>query len=262
MTAQRLLNYLLPAIVAVVVLGFWEWIVWYREIKPFVLPAPSAIAMSALTYWEPLLEAGLVTLRVTAEAFINALVLAVAAATLFSQSRIVERAFMPYAVALQVTPIIAIAPLVLIWVGVDDAERAVLVLATIVAFFPILANTLLGLRSVDRQLNELFDLYGASRWQKLVRLQFPAALPFILAGMRISGGLALVAAIGAELIAGSGTATGLGWTILEAGNRLDIARMFAALVLLSAIGVGIYALLGALQRYALKNWHESERPAE
>jgi NitT/TauT family transport system permease protein len=170
-----------------------------------------------------------------------------------------ERALLPYAITLQVTPIVAIAPLILIWVGLDNAERAVLILATIVAFFPILANTTLGLRSADRQLHELFDLYGASRWQRLIRLQFPAALPNILTGMKISGGLALIGAVVAEFAAGSGTATGLAWLIQQSVFNLKIAKAFAALGLLAAIGIAIYALLSLLERQALKHWHESAR---
>jgi NitT/TauT family transport system permease protein len=208
------------------------------------------------------MDSAWVTLRITIAAFVLALILGVAFAVLFAQSRTIERALFPYAVTLQVTPIVAIAPLILIWVGLDNAERAVLILATIVAFFPILANTTLGLRSADRQLHELFDLYRATRLQRLMRLQFPAALPYLLAGMKIAGGLALIGTVVAEFAAGSGTSTGLAWRIIEAGNRLQIATVFAALALLSAIGIGIYALLSLLERQLLKRWHESARPKE
>jgi NitT/TauT family transport system permease protein len=150
----------------------------------------------------------------------------------------------------------------LIWVGVDHADRAVLILATIVAFFPILANTTLGLRSADPQLKELFQLYGASRLQTLLRLKIPTALPYLLAGMKISGGLALIGAVVAEFVAGSGTSTGLAWRIIEASNRLQIAKMFAALALLSLMGIGIYALLSRLERQLLQKWHETARAKE
>lgn len=262
MTRDRILAYALPAIVAVAFLGVWEWAVHYYEVSPFVLPAPSAIVAAAIGDWRSLLGSAWVTIRITMAAFFLALVLAVVWAVIFAQSRTLERALFPYAVTLQVTPIVAIAPLILIWVGIDNAERAVLILATIVAFFPILANTTLGLRSADRQLHELFDLYRASRLQRLLRLQFPAALPYLLAGMKIAGGLALIGTVVAEFAAGSGTSTGLAWRIAEASNRLQIAKVFAALALLSAIGIAIYAALSLLEWYVLKDWHESARPKE
>jgi NitT/TauT family transport system permease protein len=262
MIQERVLAYVLPALVAVAVVGGWEWAVTALEVSPFVLPAPSAIVKAAIANWPSLMDSAWVTLRITIAAFLLALVLGIAFAVLFAQSRTIERALFPYAVTLQVTPIVAIAPLILIWVGLDNAERAVLILATIVAFFPILANTTLGLRSADRQLHELFDLYRATRLQRLMRLQFPAALPYLLAGMKIAGGLALIGTVVAEFAAGSGTSTGLAWLIIEAGNRLEIARVFAALALLSAIGIAIYGLLSLLERQLLKRWHESARPKE
>lgn len=259
---QRLLAYALPALVAALVLGGWEWAVRAFEVSPFVLPPPSQIATDLIAEWSSLMISSYVTIRMTIFAFLLALILGVLLAVAFAQSRTLEQALFPYAVTLQVTPIVSIAPLILIWVGIENAERAVLILATIVAFFPILANTTLGLRSADRQLHELFDLYRASRWQRLVRLQFPAALPFILAGMKIAGGLALVGTIVAEFAAGSGGTTGLAWLIVEAGYRLNIAKMFAALFLLAVFGTAIYALLSLLEWYMLKNWHESARPKE
>jgi NitT/TauT family transport system permease protein len=257
MTSERLLAYALPSLVAVGVLGFWEWSVWAFEISKFVLPAPSQILVALIENWDSLAGSSWVTIRITLLAFFVALVLGISLAVLFSQSRLIERALFPYAVTLQVTPVVAIAPLILIWVGLDNAERAVLILAIIVAFFPILANTTLGLKSVDPQLHELFDLYGASRWQRLWRLQFPSALPFILAGMKVAGGLALIGAVVAEFAAGSGTSTGLAWRIAEAGNRLEVAKGFAALFILSGIGILIYVLLSTLERNLLRKWHES-----
>ena len=262
MTREQVWNYALPALVAAATLGAWEWLVYAFNVKPFVLPAPSAILAAAIDNWSDLATAAWVTIRVTVMAFVLALVFGIAFAILFAQSRTIERALFPYAVTLQVTPIVAIAPLILIWVGLDNAERAVLILATIVAFFPILANTTLGLRSADRQLHELFDLYRATRLQRLRRLQFPAALPYLLAGMKISGGLALIGTVVAEFAAGSGTSTGLAWVIHEAGFNLRIAKAFAALALLSAIGIIIYAALSLLEWQVLKRWHESVRPRE
>jgi len=196
-------------------------------------------------------------LRVVIEAFVLALVSGVALAIVFSMSRAAELALYPYAVILQVTPIVAIAPLIIIWVGYENIDTALLILAWIVAFFPILSNTTLGLRSADRDLIDLFRLYGASRWQILWKLQLPGALPYLLGAMKISGGLALIGAVVAEFAAGTGTATGLGWTITEAGNRLHIETMFAALAILSILGVAIFFLLSALEWVLLHRWHES-----
>lgn len=251
------LTYLLPALVAIGGIGFWEWAVAAFEVSKFVLPAPSSIAAAFLLDAETLSASTWVTLRITVLAFVLALLLGVSLAILFSQSRLLERALFPYAVTLQVTPVVAIAPLILIWVGLDNAERAVLILATIVAFFPILSNTTLGLRSADPQLHELFDLYGASRWQRLWRLQLPAALPYILAGMKVSGGLALIGAVVAEFAAGSGTSTGLAWRIAEAGNRLEVEKAFAALLIMAAIGIAIFWSLSLLEWFLLRKWHES-----
>jgi NitT/TauT family transport system permease protein len=262
MTREHITAYALPALVAVAVVGFWQWAVGAFEVSSFVLPPPSAIVEAAIDEWRALLAAAWVTIRITIVAFVLALVFGVGLAVIFAQSRTIERALFPYAVTLQVTPVVAIAPLILIWVGLDNAERAVLILATIVAFFPILANTTLGLRSADRQLHELFDLYGATRLQRLRRLQFPAALPYVLAGMKISGGLALIGTVVAEFAAGSGTSTGLAWVIHEAGFNLRIAKAFGALALLSIIGIAIYAALSLLEWQLLKRWHESARPRE
>lgn len=262
MTRERILSYALPLLVGLGVLAVWQLAVPTTDEWRFVLPRPSDIVDAAVTERDALLAAAWVTLRVTILAFAFALVLGVALAVIFAQSTIVARALFPYAVTLQVTPVVAIAPLVLVWVGLDNAERGVLILAIIVAFFPILSNTTFGLRSADRQLHELFDLYRASRWQRLVRLQFPAALPYILAGMKISGGLALIGAVVAEFAAGSGTATGLAWTIHEASFNLKVGKAFAALAILALMGIAIYGALALLEHALLKRWHESARPKE
>ena len=246
-----------PVIVGVVFIAAWEGLVRYLAIPRFVLPAPSMIVTALIDNFFPLIGSAWVTLKVTLSAFLVALVLGVIVAVLFAQSRLFELSLFPYAVILQVTPIVSIAPLVLIWVGLDHLERALLILATIVAFFPILSNTTLGLKSVDHNLQSLFDLYGATRWQRLKELQFRSALPYLLGGMRISGGLALIGAVVAEFVAGSGTGTGLAWRIVEAGNRLNIPRMFAALLLMSLLGIMIFFSLSALEYLLLHKWHES-----
>jgi NitT/TauT family transport system permease protein len=248
---------LVPVLIGVAFLVGWELLVRYLGIRVFVLPAPSVIFDALTSDFATLMASLWITLRVTIAAFLVALVVGIAFAILFAQARLFEVSLFPYAVVLQVTPIVAIAPLVLIWVGLDHVERAVLILATIVAFFPILSNTTLGLKSVDHNLQNLLDLYRVSRWQRLKELQFPSALPFLLGGMKISGGLALIGAVVAEFTAGSGSGTGLAWRILESGNRLNIPRMFAALLLLSLLGIIIFFSLSALEYLMLRKWHES-----
>ena len=238
-------------------LSFWEAAVRIENIPVYVLPAPSAIWTAFIDNAGSLLASLWTTLSITIEAFVLAVAGGVALAVLFSQSRIVESALYPYAVMLQVTPIVAIAPLVLIWVGFERIHLALLILAWLVAFFPVLSNTTLGLRSANHDLIDLFRLHRASRWQILIRLQLPTALPYLLSAMKVSGGLALIGAVVAEFVAGSGTATGLAWRIVEAGNRLQIARMFAALALLSVLGIAIFFALTLLEWALLHRWHES-----
>ena len=246
-----------PMLLGAVVIAVWEFLVWWLEVPKFVLPAPSLVARSLATDYPSLLVSLWITLRITLMAFFIALGTGVLLAVLSVQSRLVEISLFPYAVILQVTPVVAIAPLILIWVGVEHIDRALLILATIVAFFPILSNTTLGLKSVDHNLRDLFQLYGATRWQRLRLLQMPAAMPYLLGGMKISGGLALIGAVVAEFVAGSGTGAGLAWRIVESANRLNIPRMFAALLMLSALGIGIFLLLAGLERLLLGRWHES-----
>lgn len=246
-----------PAALGALVLIVWQALVVWLEVPKFVLPTPLAVARALIADFPSLLASLWITLRITLAAFCLALAGGVTLAVLSVQSRLVELSLFPYAVILQVTPVVAIAPLILIWVGVDNVDRALLILATIVAFFPILSNTTLGLHSVDHNLRDLFQLYGASRWQRLRFLQLPTALPYLLGGMKISGGLALIGAVVAEFVAGSGTGAGLAWRVVESANRLNIPRMFAALLLLSALGVTIFLLLAALQTLLLRHWHES-----
>ena len=250
-------KYAVPVALGALVIGLWQFLVRHYDVPVFVLPAPSDIANAFVTDFNPLMLALWTTFRIVVIAFGLALVSGVLLAVLFSQSRIIEYALYPYAVILQVTPIVAIAPLIIIWVHYENIDLALLILAWIVAFFPILANTTLGLRSADFNLIDLLKLYGASRWQILWRLQLPSALPYLLGAMKVSGGLALIGSVVAEFAAGSGTATGLGWTITEAGNRLHIATMFAALAILAVLGVAIFAVLSGLEWLLLHRWHES-----
>lgn len=249
----------LPAIVGLLALGAWEALVRTREIPAYVLPGPVAVARALWTDGPSLLGSLGFTLKVTAAALVASAVLGAALAVLLAQARWIERSLLPYAVVLQVTPIVSIAPLIIIWV--EDPFLALLVCAFVVCFFPVLSNTTLGLKSADPHLHDLFRLYGASRWQTLVHLQAPSALPYFLGGLRISGGLALVGAVVAEFVSGTGGAeTGLAFRILEAGYRLQVPRMFAALVLLALSGIAIHLALGWLEHRLLRHWHASALP--
>jgi NitT/TauT family transport system permease protein len=246
---------LLPLAVLAVVIMAWDGLVRLRDIPPYVLPGPGLVLASLWADRTLLLDSLLVTLTTTLEGFALALAGGVGLAVLFNQSRLIEYSLYPYAVILQVTPIVAIAPLLLIYL---PQPAAVLACAWIVAFFPVLANTTLGLSSVDRNLLDLFALYGASRWQVLRRLKLPSAMPYILGGMKIAGGLSLIGAVVAEIAAGSaGAGSGLAYRIAESGYRLNIPRMFAALLLLSAAGIVIFFALSLLSHLLLRRWHES-----
>jgi NitT/TauT family transport system permease protein len=252
---DRPLRVVMPIVVLALGIAAWQAVVQYKNIPPYVLPAPDLIAQTFATDWELLLRSLLVTVITTVEGFLLAAFGGVFLAILFNQSRFIEYSLYPYAVVLQVTPIVAVAPLLLIYL---PQHAAVLVCAWIVAFFPVLANTTLGLRSVDRNLADLFALYGASRWQILRRLKLPSALPYILGGLRIAGGLSLIGAVVAEIAAGSaGAGSGLAYRIAESGYRLNIPRMFAALLLLSLTGIAIFYLLSLINYLALRRWHES-----
>jgi NitT/TauT family transport system permease protein len=245
-----------PLAVGIAVVAVWQALVEINRVPPYILPGPAAIARALWSDGPSLLGSLLVTLRTTLAALAAAAVFGGMLAILFSLSRILEVSLLPYALFLQVTPIVAIAPLIIIWV--QQPFLALLVCAWIVAFFPIVANTTLGLNSADRNLLALFRLYGATPAQTLRYLKLPTALPYFLGGLRISGGLALIGAVVAEFVAGTGgTASGLAFRILEAGYRLAIPKLFAALFLLSATGVAIYLVIDRLSRFLLRHWHES-----
>lgn len=251
---KRFLSFLAPIFTFILLLCSWELLVSFQNIPKYILPAPTDIFSSILLNYEDLLLSTFITFRITILAFLVASFLAIFIAILFSQSKIIELSLYPIAVIFQVTPVVAIAPLILIWVGLDNAEYAILILAIIVAFFPVLANTNLGIRSVEKNLSELFSLYEATRFKRLFKLQLPYALPFILTGMKTSIGLALIGAVVAEFVAGSGTSTGLAWRIIEAGNRLDVPKLFAALILLVVLGIILFLLMSLIEKLLLRRW--------
>ena len=253
--SDRVLRVGLPILVLAVGVILWHVVVQVFAIPPFVLPGPGLVLATLVADSGLLWNSLLVTLLTTFQGFLLAAVGGIGLAILFNQSRLVEYSFYPYAVILQVTPVVAIAPLLLIYL---PQPLAVLACAWIVAFFPVLANTTLGLNSVDHNLLALFELYNASRWQVLRKLKLPSALPQMLAGLRIAGGLSLIGAVVAEIAAGSaGAGSGLAYRIAESGYRLNIPRMFAALLLLSLAGVAIFFALSGFSYLMLRRWHES-----
>jgi len=254
-TSERVLRWLLPCVVLALGVVAWDLVVRLKDIPPYVLPGPRLVGATLVSDWPVLSASLLVTLITTLEGLGLAVIGGIGLAVLFNQSKLVEYSFYPYAVILQVTPIVAIAPLLLIYL---PQPAAVLACAWIVAFFPVLANTTLGLNSVDHNLQSLFELYGASRWQVLTNLKLPAALPSMLTGIRIAGGLALIGAVVAEIAAGTaGAGSGLAYRIVESGYRLNIPRLFAALLLLSVTGIVIFFALSLVSHLALRRWHES-----
>ncbi len=251
----RAARVLLPLLLAMAVIAGWEWLVMANDIKPYVLPAPSRIWATLLQDWPTLWASFLVTLQTALTGMALAFVGGVALGVIMGMSRLLESAFFPYAVILQVTPIIAVAPILLIYFS---APTVVLTTAFIVTYFPVLSNTITGMRSTDRGLEALFDLYGASAWQKILQLKLKSALPFILTGFRIGGPLALIGAVVAEIVAGTaGAGSGLAYRIIESTYRLNVPRAFAALFLLSLMGIAIFYIISIASHLLLRKWHES-----
>jgi NitT/TauT family transport system permease protein len=244
----------------VAALAAWQALVTAYDVPVWLVPSPAVVARTLVEDRVLLFDSLLVTLGIALIALALAVVTGVAIALVFVQSRLIEVSLFPYAVLLQVTPIVAIAPLIIIWV--KDMQIALVLCAAVVALFPVISNTTLGLRSVDTGLLDLFRLNRATRWQVLTRLRIPSALPYFFGGLRIASGLALIGAVVAEFVAGTGGAgAGLAYQILLAGIQLNIPRLFAALVLIAVTGVALFAATVWLSRFALARWHESELPA-
>jgi NitT/TauT family transport system permease protein len=255
--SETFLRMVSPAVAGIAMLVAWEAVCRHHAIPSYLFPAPSTIVVTFVEDAPTLLRALMMTMRVALIAFAAAVVIGTLIAFVFVQSRMIERAFLPYAVVLQVTPIVAIAPLIIILV--KDTQLALILCATIIALFPIIANTTLGLRSVDHGLVNLFALNRASRLQTLLRLRIPSALPYFFGGLRISSGLALIGAVVAEFVAGTGgRSAGLAYEILQSGFQLAIPRMFAALLLITLAGIVLFVAMAGLSRLVLGDWHESE----
>jgi NitT/TauT family transport system permease protein len=251
---RRALDVLAPLLFVALLLLVWEGAVRALHTPAYILPPPSAVAV-ALAQNAPLLAgSALTTLSMALWALILASLIACLIALAIALSPLMERSVRPVAVALQVTPIVAIAPLVNIWAGLDHPQRAVIGLAAVVAFFPIFSGAVTGLKAADPDLERLFDLYGATRLQRLLRLRLPAAVPYLLEGHKVAAGLAVIGAVVAEFVSGSGGSQGLAWRLLEAANRLQTAKMFAALLILGLMGVAAHALFQALEDWTLKRW--------
>lgn len=262
MSRPRMQRILVPAVVAAVLLFLWQAAVVAYKIPAFLIPSPSVIFMTLVHDWPLLGGSMLFTLKITMLSFALSIVIGVSLAFVFVQSRLIETAFFPYAVLLQVTPVVAIAPLIIIWV--QNTTLALVVCSTLVAVFPIISNTTLGLRSAPPGLLAYFKLQRASRLQVLLRLRVPTALPYFFGALRIACGLALIGAVVAEFVAGTGGSnTGLAYQILQSGYQLNIPRLFAALALISFIGIALFALMSLLSKIAIGRWHDSEsdRPA-
>ena len=246
-----------PLVVGLFIITVWQSLVIAYELPPYLVPSPWLMVKTLFIDWAELSLALWVTVKITLLAFMLAAVLGVLISFVFVQSKLIETALFPYAVLLQVTPIVAVAPLIIIWV--KDPLASMVICATLVALFPIISNTTLGLRSVEPDLQNYFKLNRATRFQSLVRLRIPSALPYFFGGLRISSGLSLIGAVVAEFVAGTGgSGAGLAYQILQAGFRLNIPRMFAALLLISLTGVALFAAMAWLSRWALGSWHASE----
>lgn len=253
---EKVAKWLLPIVVIALAIFIWDRVVAWNDIPHYILPRPGLVLETLFQDWGMLSSALWVTVKITLAALSVAVIGGVGLAILFTQSRYFEMSFYPFAVILQVTPVVSIAPLIFIYV--DSRLAGLLLCAWIVAFFPILSNTTLGLNSTDHNLRDLYKIYGATRWQRLRYLQLPTALPYFLGGLRIAGGLSLIGAVVAEYVAGTGgIGSGLAFRILEAGYRLNIPRMFAALLLIAATGVVIFTAASLLSHALLHKWHES-----
>lgn len=254
---ERILSWVMPIVAIGLAIAAWEWAVWFYEIPHYLIPAPSRIAQTLMVDGPSLMKSAWFTVKLTFMSLTLAIIGGVLLGALFALSRPVEMSLFPFAVILQVTPVVAIAPLILIYV--DSTFAALLICAWIVAFFPILSGTVMGLRSADHNLKDLFTLYRATPWQRLRHLLAPSALPYFMSALKVAGGLSLIGAVVAEFVAGAaGQNTGLASRIIESSFRSEIPRMFAALVLVSALGIVIFLMTSWLSRRVLGHWHESE----
>ena len=250
MTIRKALPALIPFVVVTLAL---EWLVRAGWIKAYLVPPPSAVFQTMLRDWPELFGALAKTSAAALAGFALSAVLGIAIAVFLSSSRAIQQAFYPYAVFFQTVPIIAIAPLLVIWFGYG--MRTVIASAFIVSIFPVIANTLTGILSTDPALRDLFRLYGASPAATLWKLRFPAALPQVLTGLRIAGGLAVIGAIVGEFIGGQG----LGSVVDIARTQQRTDKVFAAVLLASLLGLALFGMINLISYLVLRRWHASEQ---
>jgi NitT/TauT family transport system permease protein len=249
---MKFITALLPAFVVLALLGVWEVLVRLLDVSRFALPAPSSIWSALILHWGDLISAALFTLSITWLALLLALLAGISLAVIVHRSRVGAASVLPLALALQVTPIVAIAPIILVWTGVEHPGRALVIIAVIVAFFPVMASSLTGLKSVPQDLRDLFRLYRATGWQRFYYLEAPSMLTTLLGGVKVAAGLALIGAVVAEFAAGSGTSQGLAWVLIQAVQQLELEYAFACLLLLTLIGISQYLVIGWIERRVLR----------
>ncbi|MEE6132491.1 ABC transporter ATP-binding protein [Priestia aryabhattai] len=254
-------TYLPPVIVFMLFMLFWQFGTQLLQIPPYLLPKPMDIVEAAVMNWSNLSSAVIRTITESMLGFMFSVIGGVIGALLMSSSKLLERSLYPYAILLQTIPIVAIAPIIVIWFG--SGMNAIVIIAFTIGFFPMLSNTLIGLNATDRGMINLLKLYQASPWQIMWKVRIPAALPYIMAGLKISCTLAVVGAIVGEYIAGIGGGDGgLGYAITVASSRMETAYLFACGISASILGVGFFLLVNLFSKLLLGSWHESEMKRE
>ena len=259
---QRLMTVVNALAVFAGLLVLWQLVLWIFKVPSFMLPSPLAVARAVVRRYPSLLNSLAITAEESAGGLIASIVIGVVIALFFAQSRWVRKMFYPYTLLLQTVPIIAIAPLILMWVGAG--EPAVTLIAFIISLAPIIANTTQGLISVEENLVDLFLMHNATQGQVLFKLRLPSAVPSLFVGIRIASGIAVIGAITGELYAGSSRVGqgGLGYSILYAYSQLQTDYLFALVLAAIVLGFGFLVVVMFLEWYFLHRWHESARAVE
>lgn len=255
------IKYLGPIFALIIFLSLWQFVPVLLDIKPFILPKPTDVVEAAIEDWHLLWPAMQVTIFESVIGFLLSAIVGIAISVLLASSRVLEISLYPYAVILQTIPVVAIAPIVVIWFG--SGFNSIVIISFLIGFFPIVSNTLMGLNSVDKNMGYLFKLYNASKWQTMFKLRIPAAMPFIVSGLKISCTLAIIGSITGEYIAGIGGGKGgLGYSITVAAVQLKTPYLFACAITGALFGIVFYLLVSFLSRLILKSWHESAMKVE
>lgn len=250
-----------PILALIIFLSLWQFVPIMLDIKPFILPKPTDVVEAAIDNWHLLWPAMQVTIFESVIGFLLSAVVGIGISILLASSRVLEISLYPYAVILQTIPVVAIAPIVVIWFG--SGFNSIVIISFLIGFFPVVSNTLMGLNSVDKNMGDLFKLYNASKWQTMFKLRIPAAMPFIMSGLKISCTLAIIGSITGEYIAGIGGGKGgLGYAITVAAVQLKTPYLFACAISGALFGIVFYLLVSYLSRLVLKSWHESAMKVE